>query len=603
MALYRDGRNASAYLGVRAATPPQFEKHPRAPTANDYRNFNVSTIWLDTSNLDLIPSVAPTSDDIYILVSKSNNVASWINFGDGNVNSVSGGTNINITGTATDPIVNLDGGTPNTVAVYSGTGSLSEVSSVGTNGQVLTANTGAAPTWQAATVGVVTSITGGTNINVTGTAAIPIVNLDAAISLATSVTSPLYTVASGDLVLNMADDAGTDSVSFTNDSDAEVASINSLGAATFTNLDVDNININGNTIISTDTNGDITLTPDGTGSVNIDYATPNTVAVYGTSGALSEVSSVGTNGQVLTANTGAAPTWQAATVGVVTSITGGTNINVTGTAAIPIVNLDAAISLATSVTSPLYTVASGDLVLNMADDAGTDSVSFTNDSDAEVASINSLGAATFTNLDVDNININGNTIISTDTNGDITLTPDGTGSVNIDYATPNTVAVYGTSGALSEVSSVGTNGQVLTANTGAAPTWQAASSGGGSSIMGKAFETLNTVGSIRYATVFEPSPSGSNEGAHQIPMSQSGTLDNFYVQLGNNSSTNDVDYTVRLDGVNTTLIVTTTALTFGQFSNTVDSVAVTEGELLSISIEAGVTGFQEGAFSMRFTAS
>jgi len=441
MALYRDGRNASAYLGVRAATPPQFEKHPRAPTANDYRNFNVSTIWLDTSNLDLIPSVAPTSDDIYILVSKSNNVASWINFGDGNVNSVSGGTNINITGTATDPIVNLDGGTPNTVAVYSGTGSLSEVSSVGTNGQVLTANTGAAPTWQAATVGVVTSITGGTNINVTGTAAIPIVNLDAAISLATSVTSPLYTVASGDLVLNMADDAGTDSVSFTNDSDAEVASINSLGAATFTNLDVDNININGNTIISTDTNGDITLTPDGTGSVNIDYATPNTVAVYGTSGALSEVSSVGTNGQV------------------------------------------------------------------------------------------------------------------------------------------------------------------LTANTGAAPTWQAASSGGGSSIMGKAFETLNTVGSIRYATVFEPSPSGSNEGAHQIPMSQSGTLDNFYVQLGNNSSTNDVDYTVRLDGVNTTLIVTTTALTFGQFSNTVDSVAVTEGELLSISIEAGVTGFQEGAFSMRFTAS
>ena len=36
-----------------------------------------------------------------------------------------------------------------------------------------------------------------------------------------------------------------------------------------TELQVDNININGNTITSTDSNGDITLTPNGTGEVNI----------------------------------------------------------------------------------------------------------------------------------------------------------------------------------------------------------------------------------------------------------------------------------------------------------------------------------------------
>ena len=35
-------------------------------------------------------------------------------------------------------------------------------------------------------------------------------------------------------------------------------------------LDVDNININGNSITSTDTNGDINITPNGTGSVVID---------------------------------------------------------------------------------------------------------------------------------------------------------------------------------------------------------------------------------------------------------------------------------------------------------------------------------------------
>ena len=37
-----------------------------------------------------------------------------------------------------------------------------------------------------------------------------------------------------------------------------------------TDLDVDNLNVNGNTITSTDTNGNITLTPNGTGSVVID---------------------------------------------------------------------------------------------------------------------------------------------------------------------------------------------------------------------------------------------------------------------------------------------------------------------------------------------
>jgi len=46
---------------------------------------------------------------------------------------------------------------------------------------------------------------------------------------------------------------------------------NVTGSANITgDLDVDNININGNTIISTDTNGDINISPDGTGTVVID---------------------------------------------------------------------------------------------------------------------------------------------------------------------------------------------------------------------------------------------------------------------------------------------------------------------------------------------
>ncbi len=53
-------------------------------------------------------------------------------------------------------------------------------------------------------------------------------------------------------------------------------------------------------------------------------------------------------------------------------------------------------------------------------------------------------------------------------NGDIVLIPNGTGTVNIDYATQNTVSIYGASGALSETA-VGTNGQIIIGATAAAP--------------------------------------------------------------------------------------------------------------------------------------
>ena len=51
----------------------------------------------------------------------------------------------------------------------------------------------------------------------------------------------------------------------------DTATLTITGAANVTgDLDVDNINIDGNTIISTDTNGDITISPNGTGTVAID---------------------------------------------------------------------------------------------------------------------------------------------------------------------------------------------------------------------------------------------------------------------------------------------------------------------------------------------
>jgi hypothetical protein len=88
------------------------------------------------------------------------------------VASVSGGTNINVSGTAADPIVNLD----------------AAILGVSVNGVTLS-NAGAATAYLDETgaysvpagSGIVDSVSGGTNINVSGTGADPIVNLDAAI--------------------------------------------------------------------------------------------------------------------------------------------------------------------------------------------------------------------------------------------------------------------------------------------------------------------------------------------------------------------------------------------------------------------------------------
>jgi len=90
MSLRRSGINPLAYCGVEATQPPQFEMHGRAPTANDYISFNVGTIWLDISGLSDSPKVLPTNEQVYMLVSKNNKTATWVNFGGGDVETLTG---------------------------------------------------------------------------------------------------------------------------------------------------------------------------------------------------------------------------------------------------------------------------------------------------------------------------------------------------------------------------------------------------------------------------------------------------------------------------------------------------------------------------------
>ena len=94
------------------------------------------------------------------------------------------------------------------------------------------------------------NVLGGTNMTVAGAGSTLTANMDAAISLATSVTSPLYTAGAGvdldltvpagqDAVLKLGDAIGAQKISFTDSADVEVANLDSDG--TFTAINIDGI--------------------------------------------------------------------------------------------------------------------------------------------------------------------------------------------------------------------------------------------------------------------------------------------------------------------------------------------------------------------------
>ncbi len=78
--------NPLSYMGVNPTTPNNLLIREFAPTQNDLQNILIGTIWLNVK-----PSVINASD-IYMLVSKAENVANWVPFGNNIVwNSVANG--------------------------------------------------------------------------------------------------------------------------------------------------------------------------------------------------------------------------------------------------------------------------------------------------------------------------------------------------------------------------------------------------------------------------------------------------------------------------------------------------------------------------------
>ena len=192
------------------------------------------------------------------------------------------------------------------------------------------------------------------------------------------------------------------------------------------NLKVDNLDLNGNTISSTDTNGNIVITPNGTGSIVLDGqnwpqadGSANFYLKTNGSGQLSWAA-IPSGSFTIAGDTGS------------DTFTTGETMTFTGTDPID-----------TAITDNVITISAKDATTTTKGVASFATANFTVTSGAVATKNITLGTSTLTNgsttltlaglqqLDVDNIRIDGNEISSTNTNGDISINPNGTGNIAV----------------------------------------------------------------------------------------------------------------------------------------------------------------------------
>ena len=200
------------------------------------------------------------------------------------------------------------------------------------------------------------------------------------------------------------------------------------------NFKVDNLDLDGNSITSTDTNGDINITPNGTGKTVV-----GNLYIGDNATSLEEFIEDVTGGQI-TAGTSLTATYDDAagtlTIGVANA---GIDTAQLADGAVETAKIaDANVTAAKLATSAVETA-------KLADGAVTN-VKITDSTIANTKLVNntitigsdaiSLGGTQtdlngLTSIDVDNITINGNDISTTDTDGDLTISPNGEGTITV----------------------------------------------------------------------------------------------------------------------------------------------------------------------------
>jgi len=320
-----------------------------------------------------------------------------------------------------------------------------------TNHDEVVATSGNAATWYATTLnstaGNITTLTAPTVDAQTTTTT----TLNATTGNITTATAGSMAVS--DLTNNRVVIAGTsgeleDDANFTWDG----TDLNLTGGLNVTgDLAVDNIAVNGNAITSTDTDGDITLTPNGTGEVvisaglatTLNAATATAVTLNSTAGNITTLTSPTVDAQTTTTTTLNATTGNVTTISGTTATYTNVNAGTTTSATINatagnVTTLTAPTINAGTTTSATINATAGNVTTLGATNFSSGNLQVTGGFvdnvhvGANVAATGNFTTLDAESLDVDNITINGNDITSTDTNGDINITPDGTGSVVID---------------------------------------------------------------------------------------------------------------------------------------------------------------------------
>lgn len=212
-------------------------------------------------------------------------------------------------------------------------------------------------------------------------------------------------------------------------------------------LNVDNLTLNGNAITSTNTNGDITITPNGSGAVIIDGLSHPTAD--GSAGQFLKTDGSGN----LSFGTVVSTLSIAADSGSNDSVSTGETITFTGGEGVDTVVSDNTITISAENASDSnkgvatfntasFAVSSGDVTIKAggvtnAQLAGSiansklvnDGITIGSDDTSLGGTITDLNG--LTSIDVDNITLDANTISTTNSNGNLQLTPNGTGTITV----------------------------------------------------------------------------------------------------------------------------------------------------------------------------